>query len=113
MNRLDEKDPFRIPAAGEVISADDGFSFSDNYRSVFLRGFEPFILTPRQAAVVEMLRSAHRAKRPEMAWTEIAARLEAMGPGFHAGSMQDIFKKVPDWQKLIVSTRRGFYKLGI
>lgn len=92
------------------------FDYSSDYRWVNLRGID-FYPTEQQALVVRILHNAWLDKRPDVSWPRIAVQLSRQigldEPQVGPAKMSDVFKSEPNWQVLIVSPRRGVYRLNI
>jgi hypothetical protein len=58
--------------------------------------------------VIGLLAEARRVGRPDMHWKQIASKL----PGEPA-SIHDVSKSVPDWDELVVSRRKGVFRLNL
>jgi len=105
----------RATDAGSAVTADpavtrDGepeFEHSPENRWVKLRGRE-WTLPPMANMVISLLTEARRVGRPDMHWKQIASKL----PGEPA-SIHDVSKSVPDWDELVVSRRKGVFRLNL
>ena len=64
---------------------------------------------PTAQAFVETLRQAHRAGEPYLQWHEIKERLKPRK--LYPNRARDVRRGVPDWDKVVVSPRKGFYQL--
>jgi hypothetical protein len=114
LSRLSQGDPFVVvtpPAVGREDGAaiDDAtdFDHADDYRWVSLRG-RYYPLPPTAAAVVEILHRAWLSGAPDLSWGRICARL-----GSSPHKMGDVFRGVDGWHDLIVSPKRGLYRLNL
>lgn len=79
---------------------------SPDYREVRLGG-ETWRLGPLQAEVIRVLHAAHLAGDP---WQSGKAILTAAGS--KSLKMVDVFKSQPGWRRLVLSNRRGDYRLA-
>ena len=85
----------------------DSFSHSDDYAHVRLRDDE-FTLTEPQSTVIRILHEAFLRGAPDVRWTKIVAEIATSPP-----NMRDVFKTVEGWRNLVVSRRRGSYRLNL
>ena len=85
----------------------DSFSHSDDYAHVRLRDDE-FTLTEPQSTVIRILHEAFLLGAPDVRWTKIVAGIATSPP-----NMRDVFKTVEGWRNLVVSRRRGSYRLNL
>ncbi len=83
------------------------FSASGDYRHIVISGQE-FHLGDVQARVVEQL---HDATRSRTQWVHGKTLLYAANS--RAVRMRDVFKSKHEWQKIIVSNGRGYYRLNV
>lgn len=105
--RREERDRFETETgfAGDVEVPADFFASSD-YQEVHCNG-HMFRLGPIQAEVVRLLHEAALAGEP---WCNGKALLTAVGS--KSLKMSDVLKSQPHWRALIVSDRRGNYRLN-
>jgi 7-cyano-7-deazaguanine synthase in queuosine biosynthesis len=89
-----------------LLARQDNFSHSEDYVHVGLREDE-YTLTEPQSAVIRILNEAFLRGTPDVRWRNIAAGI-ATSPR----SMRDVFKTVPNWRNLVVSRRRGTYRIN-
>jgi len=85
------------------------FTHSEDFRSITFKG-EPSLLTTRQAQVIQILFEAHREGHPDVHQDRI---LEKLGTG--KSRLRDTFR-TPNrelWKTLIVSQKRGFFRLDL
>ena len=83
---------------------------SPDYRSVKIRG-EEFILTSRQASVIEILHTAWKEGTSDLSESYILERL-----GYESSRrLRDVFKPndLEAWEKLVTSRRRGTCRLNL
>ncbi len=112
---MDDQDPFLLPAWASAPTApravgdeiEPEFEHSPENRWVKLRGRE-WTLPPMANMVISLLAEARRVGRPDLHWKQITSKL----PG-EPGSMHDMFKSVPDWDELVVSRRKGVFRLNL
>jgi len=84
------------------------FRHSSDFRSVSLHG-HPFTLTSRQAQVIQRLYDAYQADIPDVSQDALLVELQLQSP-----RLRDIFKSTPEaWKRLIVSQRKGFFRLNL
>jgi len=89
----------------EVIPA---FTHSEDYRTVTLNGSE-FVLTPNQAAVVQLLYEAHRNGTPALGQAYLLERTGSSG-----SRVRDVFKTGQAWGNLLgPGQRRGTIRLKL
>jgi Queuosine biosynthesis protein QueC len=96
-----------VPAANAPLS---NFQYSEDYRSVQWNG-QTFTFTSQQAEVIGMLHHAFKAGTRDLSWEQIQTRLN--GIERYPARMSDIFKSSPAWRTLIITVRRGIYRLAI
>jgi hypothetical protein len=85
----------------------DIFWHDSGYRHVRLRGRE-YSLTQTQAEIVEVLHAAYLSGDP---WRHVEQLRHAVK--FESPKLAQIFRRLRDWQELILSDRRGRYKLNL
>jgi hypothetical protein len=83
------------------------FSASADYHHIVLNG-EEYHLGDIQARVVEQL---HDAARSRTQW--VHGKTLLFGANSRAIRMRDVFKSKNEWQKIIVSNGRGYYRLNL
>lgn len=83
------------------------FSASSDYHHIILHG-EEFHLGDVQARVVEQL---HDALRSRTQW--VHGKTLINGASSKALRLRDIFKSRSDWNKIIASNGRGYYRLNV
>ncbi|MBI4179100.1 hypothetical protein HY522_06745 [bacterium] len=90
------------------------FSNSNDYSSVTLRK-KTFTLSRRQADVVRILHREYMNGTPEMHQQSIFAEIYGRNDDDEKSgkaSIRDIFKRMKGWEQLIVSPRKGIYRLN-
>ena len=87
--------------------ATPGFSASADYHHVKLNG-EDFNLGDVQAQIVQQLHDASISKNQ---W--VHGKTLLYGANSRALRVRDVFKSKLDWNKLILSDRRGYYRLNL
>lgn len=95
----------RIEAPG----AAEGFSHSDDYRSVRVAG-RPLTLTPRQAHVIQILHSAYEKATPDIGMQFILEKIESP-----SSRLRDSFKSNPEAWKALVrpGKKKGTIRLNV
>lgn len=83
------------------------FIFSEDYRYLKLNGIE-YHLGDVQARVIEHLHDASQSHKP---WVHGKTLINDSGSG--AIRFRDIFKNKNNWHKLIISNKRGCYRLNV
>jgi hypothetical protein len=84
------------------------FLMSSDGRTVILRG-EKFVLPPNPAILVEALWKEYEKGTGELHQTYLMGLL-----GRDKGRLKDVFRHVPNWQKLVVTgTKPGYFRLKI
>ena len=84
------------------------FIHSNDYREVEINGSK-FLLGARQAMVIRMLHDAALAGSPWQNGKSLLKDAQSM-----SNRMHDLFKsKGPDWSRLMISDRKGLYRLAI
>ena len=92
----------------EPLQPGDRFRHAPDYRHVVLDGLE-YSLTATQALIVRVL---HRAMDDEAGpWLHVEHIREQVG--FESDKLAHLFRRLPDWQILIRSDRRGYYRLNL
>ena len=108
---MDDRDPFLLPPwpslRGRDSLAQDAFDHSHDYRWVRVGALD-FTLTESQATVVKVLHRAFLSSRPDVQWRTIDSNLESS-----PGKMSDVFKGLRGWQNVVVSKKRGTYRLNL
>jgi len=97
----------KIAAYPEECPTQKEFSASGDYRHITLNG-EVFHLGDVQARIVEQL---HDALRSRTQWVHGKKLLD--NADSQAMRLRDVFKGKKDWEKIIESNRRGYYRLNI
>ncbi|MCP5361697.1 MAG: hypothetical protein H6908_03520 [Hyphomicrobiales bacterium] len=87
--------------------ASSGFMASEDYRYVKLNSRE-YHLGDIQARVIEMLHDAAQSQKP---WVHSKTLL--FESGSNAERIRDVFRTQKHWQELIISNKRGYYRLNI
>lgn len=64
---------------------------------------------PTAAAFVSILRQAKSAGAPGLRWNQIKQRLATVG--YFPHRVRDVKRNVPDWDGVIASPRRGYYRI--
>ncbi len=101
--------PTVAPAYTRTKVADD-FHMSEDSRTAVLHGVS-YVLTPRQAQVVDVLYENYKQGMPELSQERI---LDRIGSESDKLTLRDIFRNSDAWNTLIVSgSRRGMYRLNI
>ena len=95
------------PAFPAVSGIDHGFAYSNDYRHVSMDG-HAFHLGDVQARVVAQLHEAACSRKP---W--VHGKILLYGSGSKATRMRDIFKHKQEWNRLIASNERGYYRLNL
>ncbi|PIR38110.1 MAG: hypothetical protein COV35_07675 [Alphaproteobacteria bacterium CG11_big_fil_rev_8_21_14_0_20_39_49] len=93
---------------GVVLKDNHGFIYNKNFEVVILNGIR-FQLGSIQSNVVRLL---HEASLTDDPWLYGHTTLCAAGSKGN-GCMVDLFKNQPEWRKLIVSGKNGYYRLNI
>ncbi len=83
------------------------FVASEDYRHVKL-GDNEYDLGDFQARIVEFLYDALHSHKP---WVHGKTLIHESGSS--ASRFRDLFKNKPDWEKLIISNKRGYYRLNL
>ena len=96
-----------VSKSAEPESTIGGFIASNDYRHVTL-GKQEYHLGDVQAQIIEQL---HDASSTDNSWVHVKTLLHVAGS--RAERMRDIFKNKPHWRELVVSNRRGYYRLNI
>jgi hypothetical protein len=107
--RREERDRFeaRYSQAGHTVAAGVAFQHEADYRNVRLGSLE-MTLGVVQAQVVRALHEAALTDRP---WLDGKRLLSEAGAT--SMRMSDVFKSKKGWRDLIVSDRRGRYRLRL
>jgi hypothetical protein len=92
---------------GVTRSTATAFVQKNNFAEVTL-GDTTYILGPIQARVVEILYDAATTEFPWLHGQRVLAEA-----GSKSTRLSDLFKKQPEWRKLIQSDKRGKYRLNI
>ncbi len=87
-----------------------GFQASEDYTSVMWRG-QHFTFTEVQATAVEFLHNAWKRNLPDVRHSQIVAHLQSRG--FYTKRLRDAFAGSEAWGTLIVSKRKGIYRLDL
>ncbi len=96
----------KAAAKPEIFAAKE-FTASGDYRYIMLNG-EEFHLGDVQARIVEQL---HDAIRSRTQW--VHGKILLNNSGSQAIRLRDVFKGKKGWEKIIISNRRGSYRLNI
>ncbi len=107
--RTTSESPAARPDQDDDDDAAGGFRASEDYRSVTMGG-ETYPLTEAPALVVRMLNEAFEHRTPDVTWARIQMAL--IEQGFQAPRMVDVFRRVRGWKGLIISRKRGSYRLN-
>jgi hypothetical protein len=112
---IDDRDPLLLPAwpphpstmrtGGDA--SEPEFEHSPENRWVNLRGRRR-TLPPTANGVIAILHNAYRRGHPDMHWKQIVSDLDVKPASIH-----DVFKRVPDWQELVASPRKGVFRLNL
>jgi hypothetical protein len=90
-----------------TLHSHSGFTASDDYHHITINGDE-YHLGDVQASIVHQLHDA--AETPNQ-WVHGKTLLD--GANSRAIRLRDVFKSKSDWDKLIISNRRGYYRLNV
>ena len=90
-----------------IASPKTGFSKSNDYRHIVLDGVE-YHLGDVQASIVQQLHDAANSRNP---WVHGKNLLD--GTNSQATRLRDVFKNNREWKKIIVSNKRGYYRLNL
>jgi hypothetical protein len=85
----------------------DIFVPSEDYRSILFKD-KPYTLTRGQSVIVKLLHQAHLKGTPDLDKQTLLSAIEA-----ETSQVKDSFRNSPLWKELIVSRRRGTYRLNI
>ncbi|WP_422927457.1 hypothetical protein [Singulisphaera sp. PoT] len=83
------------------------FLASDDYRHIRING-EEHHFGDVQAHVIKILHAASLGRSP---WVHGKTLLD--GAGSHAARLRDVFKSKRDWRRVILSDKRGSYRLNV
>lgn len=110
-DRIKFEKAYKIPAsaAGAALTENDqsGLFASSDYRYVMLAGDE-FHLGDVQSRMIEQLHEAWQSKNP---WVHSKTLLHISGS--NATRIRDVFRNNKMWNSLIVSDRRGYYRINL
>ena len=81
---------------------------SPDYREVWFRG-ELFMFGEMQAKVIRHLHEAWKSGSP---WVSGKAILRRVGSDDVAAKLANLFRRHPAWQRLLLSSGRGLYRLA-
>lgn len=102
-----ETDAVREAKEDEASTKKPIFSASEDYRSVTYNG-DSHILTQNQSIMVRLLHRAHLAGHPDVSKVQLLFAIES-----ETSEVRNSFKKSPLWKTLIVSKRKGTYRLDL
>lgn len=103
-------DPVSRTKAVESDATGNDFQHSPDYASVRLRG-RAYTLTPCAALVVRELHRAAKAGLPDLSWPTLQSSLTSAK--CYQRKVSDVFRTIPGWSLLVVSPRRGSYRLNL
>lgn len=83
------------------------FIASEDYRYVKLDGLE-YHLGDVQARIIEILHDAAQSHKP---W--VHGKTLIFESSSSATRLRDVFKNKPNWHNLLISNRRGYYRLNV
>jgi hypothetical protein len=83
------------------------FSASDDYRSIVFRG-PHYTVTLDQATIISTLHKAALSGHPDVSKGKLLAAVER-----ETSRISDIFRGSPLWKTLVISIRKGTYRLNI
>lgn len=83
------------------------FTASVDYRSVRYKG-NTFTLTRNQSTIVRLLHSAHTGGHPDVDKDRLLSVVER-----ETSQVRNLFRNSPLWKTLVVSKRRGTYRLSL
>lgn len=83
------------------------FAASADYRSVMYKG-ETHILTRNQSIIVRLLHCNHAAGHPNVGKDRLLSAIEC-----ETGQVRNFFRNSPLWKTLVVSNRKGTYRLDL
>jgi hypothetical protein len=102
--------PIILPKSDAMPGDHEEFNHSADYRSIRWQG-SSYLLTPRQAQIVQILHEAYIAGTPELSNACILEKLEAT-----TSRLRDSFKGTDLWgtgKMIIPCERRGMYRLNL
>jgi hypothetical protein len=105
----EERKTYDVPRNISARTKGEEFTHSPDFRSINKDG-KPFLLTSKQAQVIQMLYDAHKEGLPGLGKDRI---LEDVSGG---SRLRDIFKSNPEAFKVLIKIsekRRGIYRLNI
>lgn len=97
----------RIEAYPDACATQKEFSASGDYHHISMNG-EEYHLGDVQARIVEQL---HDALRSRTQW--VHGKILLNNAGSRAMRLRDVFKGKRDWEKIVESNQRGYYRLNI
>jgi hypothetical protein len=103
----DELCPIQIEQNAAMIPAQKEFSASADYHHISIHG-EEFHLGDVQARIIEQL---HDALESRTQW--VHGKTLIYGANSKALRLRDVFKSKRDWNKIIASNGRGYYRLNV
>jgi hypothetical protein len=113
---LDPRDPFRRLPIGDSNSVIGGLGepaaairHNDTFSSVTLNG-RSYSLTPGQACAVRLLYDARARGTPDIEHRRIIVHLHQHG--YSTNRLRDLFMASHAWGSLVISPRRGLYRLA-
>ncbi len=95
------------PPATNNAPAPTEFSADATYEHVSL-GTRDYSLTPLQASIVQVLHEASQTKHRWVHLNDLRDRV-----GFDTEKISGLFRRLPAWRDLIVSDKRGYYRLNL
>lgn len=107
---LPQKAKKKFPVTGKVTAKDisSNFRHSPDFRSVSLNNVE-YILTSKQAQVIQILFEAYRKNPPDVGTAYILSEIDSVG-----NRVRDVFKQnLEAWKALIISNRKGTVRLNL
>ena len=101
------------PPTSETSSEPQEFKHNNAYTVVIWRGKE-YLLLPRQTQCVRLLHKAHTDGTHWLRGQDILKIVAPSPKGTVSIRMSDIFKDSPAWiDRLVISDKRGFYRLNL
>lgn len=110
---LDERQPLmmREMALAGGLFFDHDLIRNHDYTQVRWRG-QNFTFTTVQARVVQLLHEAHKGGQAPISGSSLMVVLQQTGLST-ASDLRDVMRRSMAWMTLIVSARRGYYRLGL
>ncbi len=106
-DRIKFEKAYNFTKSNVAVITKTGFTASNDYRHIVLDG-EEYHLGDVQASIVQQL---HDAASSRNHWVHGKTLLDAANS--HAIRLRDVFKSKNEWQKIIVSNKRGYYRLNL